>query len=123
MNSYGKELILDLVECDPGTFTRPQIERFFIELCEEIHMERHDLFWWDDEGLPPEECQTEPHLKGISAVQFIMTSSITIHTLEILRTVMLNVFSCKDFDEDLVAVFARDWFSGQVGRCTVVMRG
>ena len=110
MKNYGKELILDLHKCDPRTFNRKSIEDFFKTLCKHIDMERCELFWWDDEGLPPEECQTEPHLKGTSAVQFIMTSNITIHTLDIMERVYLNIFSCKDFNENFVEGWAMNWF-------------
>ena len=73
-------------------------------------MERCELYFWDDEGLPPEECQTEPHLKGTSAIQFIMTSNVTIHTLDILKRVYLNIFSCKDFEPNEVEFWAMNWF-------------
>ena len=110
MKAYGKELILDLHECDPSTFTRESIENFFTQLCEKINMEKCELFFWDDHGLPPEESQTEPHLKGTSAVQFIMTSNITIHTLDIMKRVYLNIFSCKEFDADAAMHFSVNWF-------------
>lgn len=58
---YGKELILDLHECDPLTFTRMSIGNYFKELCILIDMERCDLHWWDDYGVPPEEHQTDYH--------------------------------------------------------------
>lgn len=120
--NYGKELILDLHNCDPEKFTRKEIERYFIEVCDLIDMQRCELFWWDDEGLPPEEHQTEPHLKGTSAVQFIMTSNLTIHTLDILKSVYLNLFSCKDFDADKTAEFSRKFFGGEIVASTVVDR-
>lgn len=116
MNSqpYGKELLLDLHNCDPSTFTRESIEKYFIELCDLIDMERCELFWWDDHGVSEDEKQTEPHLKGTSAVQFIMTSNITIHTLDLLKNVYLNIFSCKDFDPEVVMTFSEGWFKGKV---------
>lgn len=110
---YGKELILDLHNCDPTTFTRESIENFFTALCDKLNMEKCELFFWDDHGLPPEECQTEPHLKGTSAVQFIMTSNITIHTLDIMKRVYLNIFSCKDFNDNVVMHFSVNWFKSR----------
>jgi len=77
--AYGKELIIDLHNCDSSTFTRKSIRDFFKELCELINMERCKLCWWDDHGVSPEEQQTEPHLKGTTAVQFILTSNITLN--------------------------------------------
>lgn len=37
---YGKELILDLHQCDPSTFDRESIESYFEQLCDLIEMER-----------------------------------------------------------------------------------
>ena len=122
MKDYGKELILDLHHCNPKKFTRSELEKFFQELCIAIDMKRCELVWWDDHGLPPEECQTEPHLKGISAVQFIMTSNITIHTLELLGNVYLNIFSCKDFDSEKAAEFSQAFFEGKVVGATTIAR-
>lgn len=119
---YGKELILDLHFCDTSKFNRIDLENYFKEMCILLDMERCELFWWDDEGLPPEECQTEPHLKGTSAVQFIMTSNITIHTLDILARVYLNIFSCKEFDAHNAMEYSRDYFTGTVVNFHVVER-
>lgn len=121
-NNYGKELILDLHNCNPGRFNRKAIRKFLRELCELIDMKRCELFWWDDYGLPVKKHQTEPHLKGTSAVQFIMTSNITIHTLDILRNVYLNIFSCKEFDAGRAAKFSRRFFEGKAASQIVVYR-
>ena len=37
---YGKELILDLHNCQVGRFAREGIAQYFVELCELIGMER-----------------------------------------------------------------------------------
>ncbi|PJC65325.1 MAG: S-adenosylmethionine decarboxylase [Candidatus Colwellbacteria bacterium CG_4_9_14_0_2_um_filter_50_12] len=120
--SYGKELILDLHDCNSRRFSRKMIGRYFREVCDLIDMKRCELFWWDDYGLPAKKRQTEPHLKGTSAVQFIMTSNITIHTLDILKNVYLNIFSCKDFDAHKATEFSRKFFQGKVVNVKVVER-
>ena len=119
---YGKELVLDLHNCNAKKFTRTALEKFFKELCSEIDMKRCELFWWDDHGLPPEECQTEPHLKGTSAVQFIMTSNITIHTLDLMKRVYVNLFSCKGFDAEIATAFSVEWFYGRVAQSKEIQR-
>lgn len=111
---YGKELIIDLHDCDPNLFNRKHIKKFFVALCDLIEMERCKLSWWDDHGVHPNEQQTEPHLKGTTAVQFIMTSNIVIHTLDLLGSVYVNIFSCKDFDPEIASEFAKNWFKGRV---------
>lgn len=112
--AYGKELILDLNDCDIKTFTRESIGAYFDQLCELIDMDAQDRHFWDDEGLPPEECQTDPKTKGISAVQFILTSTIVIHTLELPKSAYINIFSCKDFDEDEALDFTVEWFGAKM---------
>lgn len=122
MNDYGKEVIIDLHNCDPAMFTRELIEQYFKLVCEKIDMERCELFWWDDLETPEDEKETEPHLVGTSAVQFIKTSNITIHTLDIMKRVYLNLFSCKDFDADIVIKFSEEWFCGQSVNTNTIRR-
>ena len=119
---YGIELILDLHGCDPSRFTRVAIEQFLEELCELIDMERCDLHFWDDVGVPEDERQTHPKTKGTSAVQFILTSTIVIHTLDLMKATYVNVFSCKDFDTDEAAEFTAKWFGSTDWTANVVTR-
>ena len=96
--------------CDPDIFNRSSIEDFFKKLCKQIKMTRCELHFWDDVSVAPEEQQTSPHTKGTSAVQFILTSSIVIHTLDILESVYVNIFSCKEFDNVQAEAFTKEWF-------------
>ena len=116
MEKYGVELILDLHGCDSSKFTRESIGRYFEQLCELIDMKREELVFWDDTGVPEDERQTSPHTQGTSAVQFILTSSIVIHTLDQLGAVYVNMFSCKEFDPKLAERFTADWFGA--GDCS-----
>ena len=120
--AYGQELILDLHGCDILCFTRTSIERYFVELCRLIDMERCDLHFWDDLDVPEDERQTNPKTKGTSAVQFILTSSIVIHTLDLMQTAFVNIFSCKAFDTDKAAAFTVEWFASKDWTKQVVTR-
>ena len=115
MNSYGKELILDLHNCNSEKFNRKDIAQYFKILCDEkINMERCDLHWWDYEDEEQEVYDNAPaHLKGTSAVQFIQTSDIVIHTLDDLKRVYVNIFSCKDFDSVVAREFTEETFEGK----------
>ena len=110
--AYGTELILDLKKCERLPCTRGQLEEFLERLCNLIGMTRADLHFWDYDGYPEEYKAAEPHLKGISAVQFIETSNITIHTLDTLKRVYLNIFSCKAIDTTAAAKYSADFFQG-----------
>ena len=114
MANYGQELILDLHECNPAMFTRGGLTAFFDELCIRIDMQAEDLHFWDDLNTSDAEKETEPHLVGTSAIQFIKTSNITIHTLDLMKRVYLNVFSCKPFDSETVVAYCLEFFGGKV---------
>ena len=107
---YGTELVLDLHGCNVEKFNRKEIESFFQELCDLIEVERCDLHFWDDVGVPREECQTDPKTSGTSAVQFILTSTIVIHTLDLVGSAYVNIFSCKEFDAQIAAECTVEWF-------------
>jgi S-adenosylmethionine decarboxylase len=120
--AYGQELILDLHGCNADLFGRPAIERFLRALCDLIDMERCDVHFWDDVGIPEHEKQTDPRTKGTSVVQFILTSTIVIHTLDLKKAAYVNVFSCKEFDTDEAAKFTAAWFGSTDWSASVVTR-
>lgn len=122
MKDYGKELILDLHGCNIKSFNRKTIKKFFRELCKEIKMTRCDLHFWDDLDVPTDEKQTSPHTKGISAVQFILTSNITIHTLDLLGNIYINIFSCKNFNVRDAESVCRRFFKGKIVNKQVIRR-
>ncbi len=107
---YGFELILDLHGCDVSKFNRTSLCKYFTKLCKAIDMERCELHFWDDVGVPPEERQTSPHTKGTSAVQFILTSTVVVHTLDLLKAVYINIFSCKPYDKKVAEELTKEWF-------------
>ena len=120
--SYGVELILDLHGCDVTTFNRESLDNYFETICKAIDMQRCELHFWDDVGVPPEEQQTSPHTKGTSAVQFILTSTIVIHTLELLKAAYINIFSCKEFDKDKAEKLTKEWFGAKECRSHFIER-
>lgn len=120
--AYGFELILDIHDCDPATFNRKSLDLFFTKLCDLIEMERCEVHFWDDVGVPPDEQQTEPHTKGTSAVCFILTSTIVVHTLDLMKAVYVNIFSCKVFDPKAVEEFTKKWFGAKNGSARFIER-
>ena len=119
---YGYELIIDLHRCDVSMFTRNSIKEFCEKLCNLIDMQRCELYFWDDLETPENEKQVSPHTKGTSAVQFILTSNITIHTLDLLEKVFVNIFSCKDFDSEIAKKFTSNWFRGRIANTQFIER-
>lgn len=121
---YGIELIIDLHECDPSAFTRDHIKTYLRDLCDLIKMERADLHWWDYEGQEEEYKEAPPHLKGTSVVQFIMTSTIVIHTLDELKCAYINIFTCNvdGFDASVATEFTKGRFGGKIRNTTLIER-
>ena len=119
---YGFELILDLHGCDVSTFDRESLDAYFAKLCKAIKMKKCERYFWDDVGLPEKDKQTSPQTKGSSAVQFILTSTIVIHTLELLEAVYVNIFSCKDYDNELATMITKEWFGAKECRINFIKR-
>ncbi len=120
--NYGFELILDLHDCNVGMFTRKSLDAYFTRLCTLIDMEKCDVHFWDDVGVSLEEQQTSPHTKGTYAVCFILTSTIVVHTLDLLSAVYVNIFSCKAFDPELATEFTKEWFEAGSYKTTLIDR-
>lgn len=120
---YGKELIIDLKACDVSKFNRKSLRKYFRELCELIDMQREDLHFWDDKNVPKKERRTEPHVVGITAVQFIITSSITIHALSILKEAYINIFSCNPFAVVKASKFTTGYFDAKQFNLKTIERG
>ena len=114
---YGAELLVDLHDCDlEGLVNKEKLTEFFVTLCEKIDMTRHGdpLFWEDYSDLP--------HLNGVSAMQFIETSTIVCHPLPMLKYVYVNVFSCKEFDEQVALDYCVNFWQAKKEIHSLVVR-
>lgn len=123
MKNYGKEVIIDMHNIkNTRLFNRKNLKKFFIELCNLIDMERCDLHFWDYKGEEKEYYNAPVHLRGTSAIQFISTSNITLHTLDDMKRIYLNIFSCKDFKGLVVKNFCKKYFNGNIITYRVIKR-
>lgn len=120
LGNYGVELILDFHKCNVSKFNRKDISIYFSQLCELIDMEAYDCHFWEEED--DDFSSRNPKTVGISAVQFIMTSNITIHALNLLESVYVNIFSCKDFDVKKALEFTTQFFEGRIVNQRVIER-
>ncbi len=121
--AYGKELIMDLYGCDASLFTRDSIRAFWLGLCELTKMQPEDFHFWDYEDWPEEKAEAPIHLCGTSGIQFITTSNITIHTIDIPREALINLFTCKDFKMHEATEFCRAWFKAESVDSFCILRG
>lgn len=125
MNSggaYGREVILDVTAASSSSFTRRRIEEFLVDLCGQLRLERADLHFWDYDD-PAERDAAPSHLRGVSAVQFVTTSTVVVHTLDDSRQVLINVFGCGEVDSAVVERVAVGHFGGRVASVHSIGRG
>lgn len=103
---WGIASSIDIYDCDPDKIRSAEaIRQFVVELCELIEMKRFGeavvVHFGEDEKVA-----------GYSMVQLIETSLISAHFANQTNTTYLDVFSCKPYNPDVVAEFARKYFGG-----------
>ena len=108
MNSnqyWGYELILDCAGCHvPSIQSKDNVYNFLKHLVRVIDMEPI--------GEPRIEYTAAefPDKAGFTAVQIIVTSSIVMHFIDSTGELYMNLFSCKEFDNDIVIGCVKEAF-------------
>jgi S-adenosylmethionine/arginine decarboxylase-like enzyme len=102
---WGLLAAIDLHGCDRELLEDPElIRRFVTTLVDAIEMRAHGPVLLERFG--------DGELEGWSAMQFIETSSITVHADESGGRCFVDVFSCRPFDADRAAAVAVAHFGG-----------
>lgn len=100
---YGKHLVLTATGCNDNLLDVSRIAEFLTELVEKIDMVAY--------GEPIAARFGQDIEEGISAVQLIETSAITVHTNDMARDLYLDVFSCKGYNELSVLEVLQETFN------------
>jgi len=111
---YGKHLILTARCCNKKILDVEAMKKFVTVLTKRIHMVAY--------GDPVVARFGKGIEVGISAVQLIETSAITIHTNDQSRDMYLDVFSCKTFNEEKAVAFVKKTFSPRRINAQVLLR-
>ena len=97
---WGMVVSIDLYDCHPQYIKTPEKIRELIGgLCQEIKMKKF--------GEPLIQRFAEGALEGYSAMQFIETSSITMHFDETKNRAFIDIFSCKFFEPPIAEAFCQ----------------
>ncbi len=103
---WGQLMSINLYGCEYSLLTNPKkLKKFCIELCKEINMMPF--------GRPIIKRFGKGKLEGYSLMQFIETSSITIHLDEIGLRAFIDIFSCKTFDVNKAKKFSKSFFKAK----------
>lgn len=115
VSPWGKSAAIDLYNCAHDRLTDPKLlKQFVTEVIPLIGMEAHGPCYVDRFG--------EGDIEGLSAMQFIKTSSITVHLDEVGNRAFIDIFSCKDFDADKASAYAKEVFQAKEIKSTVLER-
>ena len=111
--NYGQELILDVHGVDVSRIHSRSIKAYAKGLCNAIGMVKGPIYTW---GAEKElgEYPSKPKFDGISCVQFLHSSSITIHALDEIGKVFVNIFSCNNFSSEKAKKFTLEHFGGNI---------
>lgn len=114
--AWGMSASIDLSGCDHQLIQSPAAIRNFVrQLLELIKMKAYGPLYLRKFG--------DDSLEGYSAVQFIETSSVTIHFDDKLGDrAFIDIFSCKFFDPFAAERFAQKYFKAKKGRNQVLLR-
>ena len=115
LRTWGKHLILDAAGCSPKMIgSSPVITNFAKTLVKRIDMVPF--------GQPQVVMFGSGNKKGYTLVQLIETSNITAHFVEENNSMYLDVFSCKDFDPEVVKEAVHEFFDAQRFRTKLMLR-
>ena len=111
---YGKHMIMTCEACSESLLDVGIMKKFLQDLADAIDMIRY--------GEPTVARFGEGIEEGLSGVQLITTSALTIHTNDQARDLYLDVFSCKWFDEQTVIDFVKNFFAPEDYTYQVILR-
>lgn len=119
LKGYGPHLTFDGYDADPARLNDMQVVfDFLLKLPAIIGMQR----------------LTQPYVMsydgadrsndyGVTGIVIIATSHISIHTYPYDKTFFLDIFSCKQFDQEKALAFIRQTFNAKKEEVELVVRG
>jgi S-adenosylmethionine/arginine decarboxylase-like enzyme len=116
LKAWGLSAIIDLFGCDSKKVRDiDYLKNFSYALCKEIDMVPY--------GKPNVKRFGAGSLEGNSMLQFIQTSSITVHCDEEYNRVFVDIFSCKSFNAEKAEFFCKEYFEAKESLMVIHDRG
>ena len=114
---FGKELIIDLYDCDPKIIrSAKKIKEYAAGICREMKVRPYG------KTIVKRFALHLDHAAGYSLVQLIESSLVSAHFSELWNRVYINLFSCKDFNHKKAIEFSKKFFKGKILRQKVSIR-
>lgn len=118
---YGTELIIDFEGCNRTTFNYLNIRAYMIELCDKLGVERVAFTY--EESEPGDSTEGNPKTCGITAVQVLVASSITLHALRLTGEMFIDIFTCGELDREEALRISHEFFKPKTHNLRVLVRG
>ncbi|MDD4909659.1 MAG: S-adenosylmethionine decarboxylase [Candidatus Omnitrophica bacterium] len=104
--AFGYELLLDLYNCKKGVCDNLLLcYRFLDDIVIHLGMEKQSppsIFFTDAKRFPDKA--------GLSGWVPLVESSIVIHTLSLKNFITIDIYCCRDFDEQSALDFCKRYF-------------
>jgi S-adenosylmethionine/arginine decarboxylase-like enzyme len=115
LGAWGFHCIIDAAECSHSAITdRETVYNFTKQLVEDIDMVAY--------GEPQIVNFGSGNKAGFTLVQLIETSNICAHFVNEHNTFYMDVFSCKEFDPEIVSRLCVKYFGGRITNRVFLIR-
>jgi S-adenosylmethionine/arginine decarboxylase-like enzyme len=111
---YGQHMLINAKGCIPSLKDIPYMKDFLVRLADDIDMVRFGEAHVHRFGSGIEI--------GLSGFQLIETSQVSFHSNDAARDIYLDVFSCKEYDENAVVAFLQKWLEPKTIETQVIWR-
>jgi S-adenosylmethionine/arginine decarboxylase-like enzyme len=126
-NSAGLHIVMDARVADPSVFTSTRLMDLFGKVVRALDMKPLDKVQVYEVPVDPiilERCRRTGIFEdegGISTIQVISTSHLSLHAWPLQKFFSLDAFSCKDFKAELALSIIRESL-GVTSESTLVIR-
>jgi S-adenosylmethionine/arginine decarboxylase-like enzyme len=127
-DSAGLHLVMDAYVADSSVFTRERLEDLFAKIVEALEMKPLDKAQVYEVPVDPEVLErvkrtgTFEDEGGISSIQVISTSHLSLHAWPLQNKFSLDAFSCKDFNAGLAINIIREMMGVTTDHVHVIQR-
>ena len=120
MGVFGRELFIDLDDCNGDLTNINDINKLIDDICLIGGMSRKGKPLI--EYFPDNDYNHSLDITGYSICQIISLSNITFHINEISKTVYINYFTCGDLKVDETLEVIRNFFKPKKDKFMIVTR-
>lgn len=115
--AWGLLTSIDLFDCDPVIMKdKEAVKKYVAELCAILDVKRFG------------ECVVvhfgeDPRVNGFSMTQLIETSLVSGHFANQSKSIYIDIFSCKFYNQEKAIRFTQEFFKAKKIKVNILLRG